>query len=150
MREIFIKYLSVALFAGFLFSGQAQAGETPATLAGGKIVSAEEVTKDAAAGAVIVDTRVAYEYAEEHIKGAVSVPYREKSKKVADFDVSKDQFDVSKLPSDKSKAVVMYCNGPACWKSYKASVAAVKAGYTNVNWYRAGIPDWKSKGHPVE
>jgi rhodanese-related sulfurtransferase len=140
---------AVLLLAGMLV-GTAQAADTPPTLAGAKVVAAEDVVKTMAAGGIVVDTRVASEYADAHIKGAISVPYREKSAKSADFEAGQDSFDLKKLPADKAKAVVLYCNGPECWKSFKAAVWAVKAGHTDVQWYRLGIPEWKSKGHPVE
>ena len=66
------------------------------------------------------------------------------------FDASQDEFNLAKLPADKGAAVVLYCNGPECWKSFKSSSAAIKGGYTNVLWYRLGFPDWKAKGLPVE
>lgn len=150
MRLNAIPRFAVALFIGLLMSGMAQAADTPATLAGTKLVTAADVQKLQASGATVIDSRVASEYAEGHIKGAISVPYREKSAKVANFDASHDQFDVGKLPKDKGAPLVIYCNGPECWKSFKASTAAVKAGYTNIAWYRVGFPDWKSKGLPTE
>jgi rhodanese-related sulfurtransferase len=142
--------LAAALFVGALVIGAARADDTPAALTGAKLVGAEEVAKAQAGGAVVIDTRVASEYAEGHIKGALSVPYREKSQKSPSFDASQDDFNLAKLPTDKGAAVVMYCNGPECWKSFKASTAAIKGGYTNVLWYRLGFPDWKSKGNSVE
>ena len=141
-----IKYTAATLLFAGLFAGAVHAADTPAALAGAKLVVAEDVMKAMAGGAMVIDTRVAAEYADGHIKGAVNVPYREKSAKSVDFDASQDQFDLAKLPADKAKAVVMYCNGPECWKSFKASTVAIKAGYTNVHWYRMGFPDWKSKG----
>jgi rhodanese-related sulfurtransferase len=143
--------LCLVALTGLLVSTQAvQAADTPASLSGGKVVSAVEAQKLQAAGAVVIDTRVAAEFGEEHIKGAISVPYREKSAKAANYNPAEDEFNLSKLPSGKSTAIVTYCNGPACWKSYKAADAAIKAGYTNVNWLRDGIPDWKAKGLPLE
>jgi rhodanese-related sulfurtransferase len=150
MRISAIPKFAAALVVGLLLSGVAQAGDTPATLAGTKLVAANDVAKLEASGAVVVDARVASEYAEGHIKGAVNVPYREKSAKVVNFDASQDSFNVSKLPADKAASIVVYCNGPECWISFKASTAAIKAGYTNIHWYRDGFPDWKSKGNPVE
>ena len=94
--------------------------------------------------------RSANEFAEGHIKGAKLVAYKEKSAKVADFDASADQFDLSKLPSDKNAEMIFYCNGLDCWKSYKASTTAIKAGYKKVYWLRGGLPEWKSKGGAVE
>lgn len=149
MRFNVISKLAVGVLTGMLFAGTAQAGDTPATLAGSKVVSADQVVKLQASGAVVIDARVASEYAEGHIKGAKNVPYREKSKKAVSFDANRDSFNLAKLPTDKASAIVVYCNGPECWKSYKASTAAIKAGYKNIHWYRAGFPDWKSKGLPI-
>ena len=150
MRFGAIPKFAVALFIGLMVSGMAQAADTPPTLAGTKLVSDAEVAKLQSSGAVIIDSRVASEFAEGHIKGAINVPYREKSAKAIDFDASQDEFNLAKLPADKSAAIVIYCNGPECWKSFKASTAAIKGGYTNIQWYREGFPNWKSKGHPVE
>jgi rhodanese-related sulfurtransferase len=149
MRLHAITHMTVALLFGMLISGAAQAADTPTTLAGAKVVSAEDVVKLQSNGAVVIDARVASEYAEAHIKGALSVPYREKSAKVANFDASRDQFNLAKLPTSKAASIVIYCNGPECWKSFKASTAAVKGGYTNIHWYREGFPNWKSKGLPI-
>ena len=133
-----------------LAAGPGRADDNPATLAGTKVVGVEEVQKLMAAGVPLFDVRVAAEYSEGHIKGSISVPYREKSAKAANFDAAQDEFAVSKLPADKKAPLVIYCNGPSCWKSYKASVAAIKAGYTNINWFREGIPAWQAKGLPLE
>jgi rhodanese-related sulfurtransferase len=150
MRFTLIVPAAATLLLGILFSGPVLADDTPATLAGATLVSAEDVVQAAAGGAKLIDTRIASEYAEGHLKGAMSVPYREKSAKSVDFDSSQDEFDLTKLPSDKEAAIVMYCNGPECWKSFKGSQAAIKGGYTNIHWYRMGFPDWKSKGLPTE
>jgi rhodanese-related sulfurtransferase len=128
----------------------AQAQHTPEKLDGVKIVTAEEVQKLMASGVPVIDTRVANEYAEEHVKGAKSVPYKEKSAKSTDFDAKQDSFDVAKLPADKKAPVVLYCNAGECWKSYKASVVAMRSGYSNIHWFRGGMPEWKAKKLPTE
>ena len=126
------------------------AAETPAALAGVKLVSADEVKKMLDSGVPVIDTRVAAEYAEKTIKGAKSVPYKEKSAKEPGFDASQDQFDLSKLPGDKAAPLVFFCNSGECWKSYKASVVASKAGYTKISWFRGGFPEWAAKGLPTQ
>ena len=141
---------AAALVLGLGASLSGLAAETPSSLAGVKNVSAEEVKKMLDAGVPVFDTRVAAEFAEKSIKGAKSVPYKEKSAKAPDFDASLDQFDLSKLPADKSAPLVMFCNAGECWKSYKASVAAVKAGYSKVHWFRGGMPEWSGKGLPTQ
>lgn len=140
---------SAALF--FLTSAAtALAAETPGSLAGVAVVGADQVKDMLGAGVPVIDVRVANEYAEAHIKGAKSLPYKEKSAKAADFDPAQDSFDLAKLPADKSAPLVFYCNAGECWKSYKASAVAQKAGYKQVKWFRGGIPEWKAKGLPVE
>ena len=134
----------------FVAVGAAQAVDNPTSLAGATVVSADQAKDLQAKGAVVIDARSAAEYAEGHIKGAVSVPYKEKSDKKPDFDASKDSVDLAKLPADKSKSIVTYCNGHDCWKSYKLAVAAIKAGHKSVYWLRDGLPGWKAKGYPVE
>src|SRR3990170_5471009 len=115
---------------------------TPESLPGVTVVTAEKAKAMMEGGVLIVDTRVANEYVEQHIKGAVNVPYKEKSAKSVNFDASQDSFDLSKLPADKNTSVIFYCNAGECWKSYKASKVTVKAGYKKVYWLRGGIPEW--------
>ncbi len=131
-------------------TGLAQATETPAKLDGATLATADKVKELMGKGATVVDTRVANEYADSHIKGAINVPYKEKSAKAADFDASQDSWDMSKIPADKGAHLVLYCNAGECWKSYKSAKMAVKAGYKNVYWFRGGMPEWKSKGFPTE
>jgi len=151
MMKKFMLFASASLFIlAFALPAAAEKPLTPESLEGAKVVTAEQVQSLMDSGAKLYDVRKKAEYAEAHIPGAVSLPYKEKSEKSADFDVSKDKFKVEELPSDKTAAIIFQCNGERCWKSYKASVAAVKAGYSNVNWFRGGIPEWKEKGLPVE
>lgn len=142
----------LSLFAACTFasSGIAMAAETPSSLNGAEVVDAAKAKSLMDGGAKMIDTRVANEFAESHIKGAINVPYKEKSAKAADFDASQDSFDLSKLPADKNAGIITQCNGSECWKSYKGATAAVKAGYKKVYWFRGGIPEWKTKGLPVE
>lgn len=147
-KKLMLVAFSTAAFT--LASVPAHAVETPASLDGAAVVTADKAKDLQAKGATVVDTRVANEYAEAHIKGAISVPYKEKSAKAPDFDASQDKFDLSKLPGDKNAPIVMYCNAGECWKSYKASKVALAGGYKKVYWFRGGFPEWKSKGFPTE
>ena len=112
-------------------------------------VSAEEVVELARQGVTIVDTRSPKEYDNEHIRGAVLAPYIEKSLKEADFDASKDDFTALKTLA-KEKPLIFHCNGPECWKSYKASKTAAASGYAKIYWFRGGMPEWREKHLPVE
>lgn len=123
---------------------------TPRALAGATLVDATEVSKLLQAGGVqLIDTRNSEEFKAGHLPGAKLVPYVEKSAKDPDFNAKEDQFDLSQLPADKNSLLVFSCNGPECWKSFKASHAAVKAGYTRVHWFRGGFPGWRDAGMPV-
>ncbi len=124
---------------------------TPRALAGAKVVDAKTVAAllQARQGRYI-DTRNDLEFNEGHVPGATLVPYVEKSSKDPDFDAAVDQFAVARLGPDKNALLVFGCNGPECWKSHKASIAAMKAGYTNVDWFRGGVPEWRAAGLPIE
>lgn len=144
-----IASLLTCLTAAFLASGAYAAEETPMSIPGGTFVDAAKAKALHDKGALFVDARVAAEYAEKHIKGAVNVVFKEVNKKVGKLD-PKDEFDLKKLPADKAKAMVFYCNGSPCWRGYKGADAAIKAGYKNVSWFRDGLPAWEEKGYPTE
>lgn len=143
-----MKFLNTLVLIGFLATSQiAGAVDTPEKLDGCKIVSAKEAKDLMAKGSKMFDVRVATEYAEEHIKGAISLPYAEKSKKEVAYDVALDSFDDSKLPASNS---IFQCNGKDCWKSYKACTWAYKKGKKDLYWFRGGIPEWKQSKFETE
>lgn len=127
------------------------APETPTTLSGGKVITAADGKKlvDAKA-ATFVDTRSVVNFGKGHVPGALTASYKEKSDKAPTFDPKVDSFELDKLPKNKSAAVVFYSDGPTGWKSYKAAVLSIGAGYTNVHYMRGGFADWTAKGFPVE
>jgi rhodanese-related sulfurtransferase len=146
----FATLLPLFAFSAIIAASPAQAvEETPMTIPGGSYVDVAKAKALHDKGAVFVDARVSAEYAEKHIKGAINVVFKEVNKKVGKLD-PKDEFDLKKLPADKAKALVFYCNGSPCWRGYKGADAAAKAGYKNVNWFRDGIPAWEAKGYPTE
>lgn len=138
------------ILAAISASGVCAAAETPATLEGVTVVDAAGAKALMDGGAKMIDTRVVYEYANTRIKGAISIPYGERSARSIEFDARQDSFDLSKLPADKGVGVITYCNGPKCWKSYKAAKTMAEAGYRKVYWFRGGFPEWKAQGYPVE
>lgn len=146
-----LKRISTLFFIGFLSAGGAWAvEETPMTFpAPGKFADVNTAKAQFDQGAVFVDARVAGEYVDKRIKGAINVVYRETHAKVSKLDPA-DRFDAAKLPADKNKALVFYCNGSPCWRGYKGAVAAMNAGHKNVYWFRDGLPAWIAKGYPTE
>jgi len=121
---------------------------TPRALAGANLVDANTVAQLLQKGATYIDTRNDAEYKAGHVPGAKLVPYVEKSHKEADYDPSQDKFELDKV-GDKNAELIFGCNGPECWKSFKASSEAVKAGYKKVYWFRGGFPEWRNAGQKV-
>jgi rhodanese-related sulfurtransferase len=105
-------------------------------------VSTEEVRRILVDGsALIVDTRSFSEYVAGHIPGA----------RVLDGPPSAHVTAVERLVNgDKSKALVLYCNGPYCGASRRLSDQLVAAGFSNVRRYQIGIPIWRALGGPTE
>ena len=138
--------LSLLLVAGHAIAGKV---DTPEAYEGITVVNAEWVKANM--GTVkVYDARKKGEYVEQHIPNAISAYYNEMSDKSVDFDENQDTWSIKKYPSDKNTPVVVYCNGPACWKSFKTAVRLLKAGYTKVHWLRDGFPGWLDKGYPTE
>ena len=123
---------------------------TPTLIPEVKSVTAEQVQELMGKGVPFYDVRDAGEYKEMHVKGALSVPYKEKSSKEIGFDMSKDDFKITETVKDKNAPMILSCNGGECWKSYKASLWAQKQGFRNIYWFRGGFPEWKAKKLPME
>ena len=122
---------------------------TPKALPGATVVDIDAVKTLVSSGAVLVDTRIEVEYKDKHIPGALWLPYGEKSLKDVAFDAHVDSFPgLAKL--DRDQKIVFQCNGPECWKSYKASRAAIAAGYKHIYWFRGGMPEWELAGERTE
>lgn len=149
MRKFTLSFLTFFILFYHYSIVQAENPLTPEKLEGVKIITAIEV-KSLNKNFKIFDVRNELEYSESHIPGSINLHYKEKSEKAVNFDPGIDKFDLSKLPKEKNAPIIFYCNGERCWKSYKSSVAAIKDGYNNIHWFRKGIPDWISKGFPIE
>jgi rhodanese-related sulfurtransferase len=122
---------------------------TPKALPGATVVDLPTMKALVANGAVLVDTRIESEYKDKHIPGALWLPYGEKSLKDIAFDPKLDNFPgLARLSQDRN--IVFQCNGPECWKSYKASRVAIASGYKHVYWFRGGMPEWEVAGERTE
>jgi len=74
---------------------------------------------------------------QQHIKGTdMFIPYEEIN------------LNFNKLPSDKSKKIVLYCRSGSM--SAEASKILVERGYTNVYNLKNGVNEWKYLGYPME
>jgi rhodanese-related sulfurtransferase len=105
-----------------------------------KLVQADFVAKYAILpkpeGVQIIDSRPATrKFDPGHIPTAMNLP--------------DSQFDklVDQLPKDKSTLLIFYCDGPECMLSHNSAFRAEKLGYTNIQVYAEGYPDWIKNGH---
>ncbi len=116
--------------------------EMPASLAGIKITTADEVKAmvDQKKKIVILDNRPADEFEKEHVPGAVRLN-------------SDDLLEKSSLAEAaglrKDDVIINYCNGEKCWRSPAVSVMLQDMGYKNIHWLRGGLPAWIKKGYPT-
>lgn len=147
-----VKLLVAALSIAFV-GGCAQAPQAPATEAAAGPVGVGNYTPytkivdfayikpfatppfDRNKGPVIIDSRPTKpRYDIGHIPGSINIvdPL---------FDKQKD-----KLPQDKAREIIFYCQGLACELSHSSAYKAEKLGYSNIKVYAAGVPDWEAKG----
>jgi len=154
MKKIIFSVISLALLATSLFGKKPETPkpEVSASL-GAKYISVQDAKKAQKNGALMVDARKYSEYAEERIKGAVSAVYKEKGgnkNRIPHFNPKGEKLNMKNIPANKNMKIITYCNGPHCWRSFKAAVTLTKMGYKNVYWMRDGIPAWKAAGFPTE
>ena len=83
-------------------------------------------------GFIVVDVRSADDFAECHVEGAISFPYRQINAET-----------VTRLPTDK--LIVVYCWGPGCNASTKAALRLSSLGY-RVKEMIGGLEYWKRDG----
>ena len=141
--------LVASLFAIAPLVAVAQETLTPTKLTGVEIVTVDQA-KVLLGKAQFFDMRSAVNYGKGHLKGAIALPYDNKSENAENFDAGKDKFDMTKLPADKTASIVFYSDGPTGWKSYKAAATLTKLGYKNVKWMREGTGGWSEKSLPLE
>ncbi len=106
-------------------------------------VSTEELGKILADGsATVFDARPHLEWAISHIPGAYNVapkPGVPMSQYVSDVNEV-----LRAVNGDKTRPVVLYCNGPYCGKSKRLGEELLGAGFTNVRRYQLGAPTWRA------
>jgi rhodanese-related sulfurtransferase len=94
--------------------------------------------------AIVFDVRPALEFAISHIPGAMNVAQKPGTSKAL---YVSDMAEISRvLGGNKSKPVVLYCNGPFCGKSKRVSEDLLAVGFSNVKRYQLGIPVWRALG----
>lgn len=129
------------LFLTFVAAFGAQAGDkvSPTSVDGATTVDATKAKELFDQGVVFVDVRKDKDWEAGRIPDAVHIELKQVfSEGSLGGVVAKDQ------------PVVLYCNGPSCMRSSKASEQAVGWGFAKVYYFRDGYPAWKGAGYPVE
>lgn len=85
---------------------------------------------------ILIDARSEEAYKNEHIPGAINLPYRKMNEETT-----------ASLP--KNKIIVVYCDGIGCNASTKGSYKMTKLGF-KVKELIGGIEWWKFDGYQVE
>ncbi len=89
--------------------------------------------------AVFVDARSSEQYAEGHIKGAVSLPWHDYQERFMDV-----------LPKiDPDASIITYCDGETCTLSHDLALSLKDMGF-KVKVLVDGWSSWNRKGLPVE
>ncbi len=86
--------------------------------------------------AMVLDARPTLEYAISHIPGALNVAPQ--PGRPAHLYIS-DVAEIGRLVGGvKTKALILYCNGPFCGKTKRLATELLEAGYTSVRRYQLG------------
>lgn len=93
--------------------------------------------------AVVLDARPFAEYSVSHIPGARSVPGKPG---LPPAQYTGDANEILRTIPDRSRPLVLYCNGPYCGRSKRFGAELQKAGYKSVRRYQLGIPTWRALG----
>jgi rhodanese-related sulfurtransferase len=109
-------------------------------------VSTEDVRRILADGsAILLDSRKRSEYVAGHIAGAKNVAPPVGASPSA-YTAAVERL----VGGDKSKALVLYCNGQHCQASRQLGDQLVAAGFSDVRRYQLGIPMWRALNGPIE
>ena len=86
---------------------------------------------------MLINTMSYIECRDHSIPGSICIPS-------GTFD---EQID--KLPKDKQRKLVYYCESDLCLRSNQCAEKAIKLGYTDVFVLKNGLPGWKMAGFSV-
>jgi rhodanese-related sulfurtransferase len=141
MRTRITAPLTLVLLAALCMPGGAES-ILQATLAEPDQKTAEVSTAEmrrilADGSAVVLDTRRRAEFDAGHIPGAQLA------------DAAEPDAVAALLNGDRSRPVVLYCNGPYCQASRRLADQLVSAGFADVRRYQLGLPIWRALGGPT-
>ncbi|HKE43218.1 MAG TPA: rhodanese-like domain-containing protein [Steroidobacteraceae bacterium] len=134
-------------------------GPVPATVSGGAVIHAQELSELLKQGGVVLVDVSNLPHRPENlapgapwlpvphrvIPGSVWVPGAGIGAIAPDIDVYfRDQL-AQATRNDPDHPIVIYCH-ERCWLSWNGAKRAVRYGYRNVHWFPEGIEGWRAAG----
>jgi len=124
-------------------------GPTPTKIPGGSVIGTQALRKllqDKQSGVLLLDVYGA----QSSLPDAISVVPAAQGGTFNDNTQREfGEYLQTIAKGDKSRPLVLYCEGVNCWMSYNAALRAINLGYQNVLWYRGGMEAWKQAGLPT-
>jgi PQQ-dependent catabolism-associated CXXCW motif protein len=138
-------------------------GAVPATISGGKVIHAEELSALLdSEQVVLIDVSNSPKrpegmaadapwipLAHEAIPGSIWIP----DVGLGSLPDNVDEFFLAQLTDETGEdydyPLVIYCH-EACWLSWNAAKRAINHGFRNVHWFPEGIEGWKAAGLETE
>lgn len=138
-------------------------GPVPATLSGGKVIHADELSAMLdAEQVVLIDVSNSPKrpegmssdapwipVAHEAIPGSIWMP----DVGLGSLPDNLDEYFLSQLTDETGEdydyPIVIYCH-ESCWLSWNAAKRAINHGFRNVHWFPEGIEGWKAAGYETE
>ena len=134
-----IRFLASLVILAVFLASQAGAQESPLRIEGATTVDAAAAKALFDGGVPFVDVRTKDLWEAGHVPGAVFL----------DLFNAFDEDSLLKVAA-KDQDVVIYCDGPGCKRSSKASAKAVSWGFGKVYYFRGGFPAWRAAGFPSD
>ena len=142
------------IFAVIVVPHVARAGPTATSVFDATVVEPGEPTPEVSTAeleailqtksAVVFDARPAREFALGHIPGALNVRAKPG---LPPSQYTSDVRDIERaVGSDRSRPIVVYCNGPFCGRSKRLAADLLAAGFADVRRYQLGMPLWRALG----
>ncbi len=103
-------------------------------------VDYDEIDKLLTEGHLLVDARDPHIFADAHLPGAISLP-------LGEVDLLVEAFS-ARYP--KETPLIIYCNGFGCPDSFDLGVRLIAEGYSKVQIYEGGFPEWRDRGRLLE
>ncbi|MGE0802844.1 MAG: rhodanese-like domain-containing protein [Lautropia sp.] len=125
-------------------------GPTPASIPGGQVITTQGLT------ALMQQRQVPFVVVDVlgqpmMLPGAVAAPWLSQPGSFDDAVQAQAGSWLGQLTQGrKDVALVFYCQSRECWMSYNAALRAIRAGHSNVLWYRGGIEAWAHAGLPTQ